>query len=267
MNELQRQHYLSALGVDTYMPRWHLPVAPMSVGCELPALVQEQASEVSEVTYDLLNVSSKLSAPKTKESVESPVQANNVLNDIFELKKAATPKSQPVSAADILAQLNSKPANIDAFSLSIWRHVDGLMIVDARNSKLALPTELLLNNILNSFFLGQLLQVQEEVLRWPMIENSFTKRTENDARVELQTWLSVQQEIRPIKYLWFMGSNAATYFLPEQISFTSSVFQSIPLIDSTINALILPSLNEVLQNPILKKKIFSAIHHYHFAAS
>jgi len=267
MNELQRQHYLSALGVDTYMPRWHLPFAPMSVGCELPALVQEQASEVSEVKYDLLNVSSKLSAPKTKESVESPVQANNVLNDIFELKKAATPKSQPVSAADILAQLNSKPANIDAFSLSIWRPVDGLMIVDARNSKLALPTELLLNNILNSFFLGQLLQVQEEVLRWPMIENSFTKRTENDARVELQTWLSVQQEIRPIKYLWLMGSNAATYFLPEQTSFNSSVFQSISLANSPINALILPSLNEILQNPILKQKLFAALHHYHFAAS
>jgi len=266
MNELQRQHYLSALGVDTYMPRWQLPFAPISVACELPALVKEQVSDVSEVKADLLHVPTHLSVPKTKENADSPVQANNVLNEIFESKKLAAPKIQPIGAADILAQLNVKPVNIEAFSLSIWRPIDGVMIVDSRNSKLALPTELLLTNILSSFFSSQLLQVQEKVLRWPMIENSFTKRTENDARAELQTWLSVQHEIHPIKYLWLMGSNATTYFLPEQTSFRASLFQTTPLVDS-INALILPSLNEVLQNPIFKKKIFSAIHQYHFAAS
>jgi hypothetical protein len=266
MNELQRQHYLSALGIDTYMPRWQLPFAPISVACKLPASVREQVAEVSEVKTNILHVPSNLSTTKTKEKGDSPVQANNVLNDIFESKKAAAPKSQPASAAHIMAQLDSKPVNIDAFSLSVWRPVDELMIVDSRNSKLALPTELLINNLLQSFFSKQSLPMREEVLRWPMIENSFTKRTANDAREELQTWLSVQQEIRPIKYLWLMGSNASTYFLPEQTSFSSLIFKPSKLVASTINALVLPSLNEILQRPILKQKVFAAVRHYHFSA-
>ena len=82
MNELQRQHYLSALGVDTYMPRWHLPFAPISVACELPALVEEQVSGVSEVKTDLLHVPSNLSVPKTKASADSPADRYSALRRV-----------------------------------------------------------------------------------------------------------------------------------------------------------------------------------------
>jgi hypothetical protein len=99
-----------------------------------------------------------------------------------------------------------------------------------------------------------------------MVENSFAKRSANDARIELQTWLSVQHEIRPIQYLWLMGSNAASYLLPEQTTFVDSLFQPTSLVDSMIKALVLPSLNEILQKPILKQKIYAAIRHYHFAS-
>ena len=212
MNELQRQHYLSAMGIDTYMPRWQLPFAPAPFACEVAS---------------------------------------------------STTKSHAVSAADILAQLDAKPASIEAFSLSVWRPLDGLMVIDSRNAKMALPTELLLNNILRSFFSHEPLQSREDVLRWPMIENSFTKRTAQDARMELQTWLSVQHEIRPIKHLWLMGPNAAIYFLSEAEHFNDSIFQSVDLADTLIKALILPSLNEILQNPILKQKLFATVRSYH----
>jgi len=265
MNELQRQHYLSALGVDTYMPRWHLPFAPISVLCELPvAEVETHSLEKLEVKTELFTAPT-YSPPvlKTISSDTSPV--SNLIGDILDTKKSVKSAAAPVSAADILAQLDTKPVTIDPFSLSIWRPLDGVMIIDSRNTKLALPTELLLNNILRSVFSTQAIKPQEEVLRWPMIENSFTKRTISDARTELQTWLSVQHEIRPIRYLWLMGSNAASYLLPESVEYTANIFNKIALLDSAVNALILPSLNELLQKPPSKQQLFSALRDYHSA--
>lgn len=261
MSELQRQHYLSALGIDTYMPRWQLPFAPVSVACEIASSADELNSTPLETNREPLQTE-RVPVSSDNVDVSRPMQTDNVLSSIFESTK--NPRAQVVNAADILAQLNEKPANIESFSLSIWRPVDGLMIVDSRNSKLALPTELLLNNIIRSFFSNQSLTPKEEILRWPMIENSFAKRTANDARLELQTWLSVQHEIRSIRHLWLMGSNAATYLLPEQASFNTLIFHSASLLDSTLNALILPSLNDILQKPTYKQKIFAAIRRYHF---
>jgi hypothetical protein len=262
MNELQRQHYLSALGVDTYMPRWNLPFAPISVVCELPSVIVDTALQENPVAKLDVNVAPVQSAHTTRpeSAVLSPV--NHLMGDILDTKKTPKPALQPISAADILAQLDAKPVAIDAFSLSIWRPIDGVMMIDSRNTKLALPTELLLNNILRSVFSSQAVKSQEEVLRWPMIENSFTKRTASDARIELQTWLSVQHEIRPVKYLWLMGANAATYLLPENTAYSDSLFSVASLMDSSINALILPSLNELLQTPELKQQLFSAIQKY-----
>ena len=263
MNELQRQHYLSALGVDTYMPRWHLPYAPQSFACELPEAQLDSAPIVtleSKIESNAVPIQLHKSI-NIENTLVSPV--NNLIGDILETKKTTTSGSKPISAADILAQLDSKPIGIDGFSLSIWRPSDGVMIIDARNTKLALPTELLLNNVLRVVLSNHSLKVKEEVLRWPMIENSFTKRTANDARIELQTWLSVQHEIKPVSHLWLMGANAASYLLHEDVIFQNSIFQPKKLADSSIQALILPSLNELLQNPSTKQKLFSAIRQYH----
>lgn len=265
MNELQRQHYLSALGIDTYMPRWNLPFAPHSVVCELPvAQIDTQSSTKMEIKVEsAITQAQPVHVIKMPSNEVSPF--NNLIDDILEAKKVAKFAALPTSAADVLAQLNAKPVTIDAFSLSIWRPVEGVMVIDSRNTKLALPTELLLNNILRSIFSNQALKPQEEVLRWPMIENSFAKRTAEDARIELQTWFSVQHEIRPIRYLWLMGSNATTYLFPAEILIADTLFQSVALVDSTIHALNLPSLNELLQRPAAKQKLFLALRQYHSA--
>jgi len=260
MHELQRQNYLSVLGVDTYMPRWHLPFAPISIACELPVVIVDVKLQESPVAKIEVAPIQSVQTIKPVSAEKSPV--NHLIGDILDITRTAKPVPQPISAADILLQLDTKPIAIDAFSLSIWRLVDGVMIVDSRNTKLALPTELLLNNMLRSVFSNQATKPQEEVLRWPMIENSFTKRTVSDARIELQTWLSVQNEIRPVSYLWLMGANAATYLLPENNAYSDSLFSVAGLADSSIKALILPSLNELLQAPALKQQLFSAVQNY-----
>lgn len=264
MNELQRQIYLSALGVETYMPRWHLPCAPASIVCMLPAIIENHTQNNFQQTLVVESVETPYSqSADSTQTINTVVPVNSVINDIFVTEKVVKTDTTSVNATAILASLSVNATLIDGFSLSVWHPVNDLMIIDSRNTKLALPTELLLNNLLRTFFSQQVFTLKEEVLRWPMIENSFAKRTMDDACTELQTWLSVQCEISPIKYLWLMGANAATYFLPQTIERINSLWQSTPHADSLINALILPSLNELLQDPLQKKQLFSAIRRYH----
>lgn len=266
MNELHRQTYLSALGLDSYMPRFQLPFAPPSYVCEMPALVLD--SQVGPSADQVESVIASIQIPASTAPVfpqTSPV--DSLMGNILDTPKISRAISQPITAADILSQLNVKPATIEPFSLNIWRPVEGVMIVDSRNIKLALPTELLLQNVLRALFPNQILRLEDEVLRWPAIENSFAKRSVTDARNELQTWLSVQHEIRPIRYLLLMGENAATYLLPESVVYKEYLFKSASLSESTINALILPSLNEILQKPAAKRQLYAALGVYLSAGS
>ena len=262
MSELQRQHYLSALGVDTYMPRWHLPFAPSSVLCELP-VVEVEIHSLEKLEVKTESVTAQTYGQPLLKAISSDVSpVGTLIAEILVAKKSVKTVAVLVTATEILAQLDSKRIPVDPFSLSIWRPIDDILIVDSRNTKLALPTELLLNNILRSVFSAQSIKPQEEVLRWPMIENSFAKRTLDDARIELQTWLSVQYEIRPIRQLWLLGANAAMYLLPETVTYADVLFKSQSLNDSPMNALVLPSLNELLQKPSYKQQLLSAISRY-----
>lgn len=265
MNELQRQMYLSALGVDTYMPRWHLPFAAVSSECVLPNLTSVHVSE-----KDHFYISPENAAPDISLQVESAqiltavTSINSLIVDFLEANKAEKPKlvrAPEVSPLNLTTASNVSLA-VGAFSLSVWRPNENLMIIDSRNTKLALPTELLLRNMLLHLYPREMIELKGEVLRSPMVESGFGKSTINDVCTELQTWFSVQCEIRPIKYLWLMGSNATTYLLPHECEKDQYLWHSVLLDDSQVNALILPSLNELLRQPFLKKQLYSAIKHY-----
>ena len=96
-----------------------------------------------------------------------------------------------------------------------------------------------------------------------MIENSFAKRTLAEARNELQTWLAVQCEIRPVTRIWLMGESAARHLVDQQDIFAESVFSSQTLAEVQLPGLLLPSLNELLQQPSRKQQLFKALRTYH----
>ncbi|RZA00278.1 MAG: hypothetical protein EOO68_11485 [Moraxellaceae bacterium] len=241
-----------------------MPFAPISLQCDFSKIETDKFSIHETSLVDVEQAKPIINFQNVTESVPSSELStiNNLIDDILQPKKIEK-SSASVTPQSILAQLNATFETVEPFSLSIWRPLDGVIIIDSRNTKLALPTELLLKNIAQHIFPARTLQLQEEVLRWPMIENSFAKRSIEDARNELQTWLSVQHEIRPIKYIWLMGKNSATYLLPPNVVFSESLFNSTELTAAKINALILPSLNEILQKPAVKQKLFSAIRRYH----
>ncbi|MDR7091756.1 hypothetical protein [Cellvibrio fibrivorans] len=248
MNELQRQAYLSALGIENYAPRWLMPSAPVSVACVLPV-------------YDIpvAATPASLEAVTIETRIESKPSAPNVLAamaDLGEQKKAPL----AINAAVILQQLEEKKAPVvQPFSLSVYRPQPGFLIIDSRNTKLALPTEVLLNNLLRVHLKAVQPALGEEVLRWPMIENRFVSRTEDDARNELQTWLAVENELRPIHKLWLMGESAARYWLDASRDLAAICWTAQPIKDMSLQALILPSLNQLLQNPTQKSRLWACL--------
>lgn len=258
MNELQRQNYLSALGIENYMPRWRLPFAPEPIACVIPAIAFEKLEPSSGspavIEQTISSVISSIAPLKAESAIAVDVLAN--------LDVRQKP-SAPINAAAILQQLeDKKPVVVAPFSLSVWRPVPGFLIIDSRNTTLALPTDLLLNNILRTC-LAEKFNLNEEVLRWPMIENRFVSRTEVDARNELQTWLAVENELRPINRLWLFGENSGKYFIAADISATEHRWQKVAINGLTgqmqLTALLLPSLNELLQNPSEKVLLWSAL--------
>lgn len=253
MNELQRQAYLSSLGIESYMPRWHLPSAPISVGCVLPVALVSSAIVIEEVVP-------KDGSDKGQQNSKDVTFSPTLLDSLINTEKLASSNPPTMNAASILQQLEEKKAPaIQPFSLSIWRPTPGFLIIDARNSQLALPTELLLGNILRTYLRATPFSLNEEVMRWPMIENRFVSRTADDARNELQTWLAVENELRPINQLWLMGENSANYFLPKNTVWADFCWQKSGLDNSAIQAIILPSLINLLQQPQQKVKLWACL--------
>lgn len=243
MNELQRQAYLSNMGIENYMPRWQLPFGPAAQQCEFPMLTVDVA--VPDKT-DMAQTISVLDAPPT----------NTLLADM----NISATRPIKISATSILQQLEKKPpVEVQPFALSVWRPAPGFLIIDSRHAALALPTELLLHNILRASLNRPVDSLQEEVLRWPMIENRFVSRTASDARTELQTWLAVEHERRPVNRLWLMGDNAIRYLLSADVEPQACVWQYHQLSESELTGLILPGLNDFLQQPLLKAQLWAAI--------
>ncbi|PUA28918.1 MAG: hypothetical protein B0W54_10965 [Cellvibrio sp. 79] len=259
MNEIQRQNYLHALGIENYMPRWQLPFAPQSIACVMP-VINSEALELSSGTQVIIEqaISSVISSIASSSKIESAVAVDVLANLDIRQKPSA-----PINATAILQQLEEKkPTAVAPFSLSVWRPLPGFLIIDSRNTTLALPTDMLLNNILRACLIEKF-NLSEEVLRWPMIENRFVSRTEADARNELQTWLAVENELRPISRLWLLGENAGKYFISADINAIESRWQKIAISglpgQVQISALFLPSLNELLQNPSDKARLWSTL--------
>ncbi|MAZ86906.1 MAG: hypothetical protein CL693_04635 [Cellvibrionaceae bacterium] len=298
MNEIQRQQYLDAMGIDTYMPRWILPAAASPFSCQ-PVLPESESQASSQLQSNSLPVAaaesalaesqntsaaatpaasaSMASAPATavenpstpdrSSAPQPPSAAQDVLSSV-----AAEPKpsasNKPVSADSILQSLSNEKRPDPRFALSLWRVSDELMVIDSRHSELALPTEPLLLNILSALGFPRQPLPKVEVLRWPMFENSYEPQGQAVARETLQAILEAMLEKQPCKYLLLMGAEACHYLLGDdqlgegfdaKVSIASSLGRSFSLEALSAAAIVVPSLSDILQQPELKRRTWQAI--------
>jgi len=293
MNEIQRQHYLDAIGIDTYMPRWILPRAAPPFSCQ-PVLPQTEAD--LQATTQAAAVNPTISEQEGKAEIAAPAGSAHVATEPFNERPAvaAAPQpeipaktapldvlasiegapetekkpSTPVSAKSILDALGDEKRPDPRFALSLWRVNEDLMVVDSRHSELALPTEPLLRNILSALGFAHQPLPKAEVLRWPMFENNYEPQGQAIARETLQAMLEGMLESQPCKYLLLMGAEACHYILSEahlgegfdpQASLKSHLGQSFVMEGMSVSAIIVPSLNDMLQQPLLKRDTWRAI--------
>lgn len=260
MNEYQRQSYLTSMGIENYMPRWRLALAPTPVACVLPVSdavfvpVEEELSSSPQTDTNIRNM------------VVKPTAVADVLRDLKldQQKKTDTPKPEQKGDTSLVSAPVVK--TIPAFALSIWRPQNDLLVIDSRNAQLALPTELLLQNILRALYGVPSNSGAEDILRWPLIDNTFVSRTVDDARSVLQVWLEVELERRPVKRLLLMGYNAAQYFLESENSYQSSLFHALELTQFSTQAIVAPSLVELLQKPEQKLSLWQVLQSWRSAA-
>jgi len=246
MNEIQRQQYLDAMGIDTYMPRWILPAAASPFSCQpvLPESESQTAAQLQSISSPLAAAESAQVEPhNTSEAVtptasasiapapataaatpntpdqssapQPPSAAQDVLSSVAAAGTESKPSAltKPVSAESILQSLSDEKRPDPRFALSLWRVSDDLMVIDSRHSELALPTEPLLLNILSALGFPRQSLPKVEVLRWPMFENSYEPQGQAVARETLQAMLEAMLEKQPCKHLLLMGAEACHYLL------------------------------------------------------
>lgn len=288
MNEIQRQQYLEAMGVDTYMPRWILPSAAAPLACEpvvpeskehpkqqssaqplaSPKPLQSQpANAAPVVTHD---ASPAAEMPKAEAVASTPTKSAplDVLATMQSPAPTAKKTTTPASAKSILEGLDNPKRPDPRFALSLWRVSDDLMVIDSRHSELALPTEPLLRNIVAALGFDSQPLPKAEVLRWPMFENSYEPQGQDIARETLQAMLEGMLEAKPAKYLLLMGGEACHYLLgteqlgegfDAQASLDKSLGQSFAMDALSVTAIVVPSLSDMLQQPLLKRGAWRAI--------
>jgi len=258
VNEIQRQAYLSAMGIDSYMPRWILPGAPVPAACEFvgPAVqtqlvAQSPAAQVADVAADKPAVAAK---------TQSVVAATDMLNELD--KAPARPAPEVPAQVEATAGSPAADTAVAPFALSVWRVSEALMVIDSRQVQLALPTDRLLGNMLLALGYKLSSLPKAEVVRWPFYENKMAGQaagTETEVREMLHAFLDAHLVLDPVQHLLLMGQDAARYILPVDIDLENLPLEGIELKELATTAVVTPSLAEMLQTPELKADAWRVI--------
>lgn len=250
MHEIRRQQYLDALGIDSYMPRVLLPWAPAPRRISPPEIVVEEAP-----------VRDRAAAPAPEARVESsPTPVAEVLRDMTR----AQPAMEKKPAREALSLVRERPRPVATVHLHLWRPLPGYFILDDCPPGTALPTHRLLANILRALTGQAVNPGNPERVRCPINEQLASHYGEEDVRRELQAWFVEAYARQPAQQVWLLGP-AARWFLPSGAEIRDSQFTRVALTleeagaEGEIQALIAPSLSDMLQDAALKAPLWQAI--------
>lgn len=253
--EQLRQHYLEAMGIESYVPRWPLPGAAPSPLLDLP-LSDEPGDETEEVggksgpmRPDVVALASELrqsSASRPRLDVDLGTEESK-------------PRAVPTEAPAVRRSLR--------FTLNVWQISQHILVLDSRRD-LALPVGRLLHNMVLALGLTSEELVSAEPFRWPLSELGLSsKQGEEEARAALQAFVAARLPRQPLSHILLMGGPAVRFALPpeqlEETSVRALMGTSLPLnIDgASLEAIVLPSLANILQYPEFKATVWAAIKH------
>lgn len=299
MYENSRHEYLSAMGIDSYMPRLVLVNAAESIQCDWPELEALEGvegnttpvnlSEDSGIginlepssntagsgfqggeTHHSATLEEKQQTAKAAQALLADFAADRkpdispVLKDVVESKPALSAEPEPESVADEKPELVAAPAV--RFSLTLWR-CGSHVILDSRNTAKALPTDKLLLSMLIAIGLPLGNLPKPQVLNWPL-ELGDADESAEAARQMLAVFMETLIQ-EPTEH-WVLMGRDAQYLLPVDTFEGSEAPQGFGEVLSpealknehcfpSKSILVLPSLVDMLENSGLKAVAWRAL--------
>ncbi|MBB3169471.1 hypothetical protein [Simiduia aestuariiviva] len=267
MHELARQHYLDAMGIQSYMPRLVLPAAPVPTQCDLRGLVDDDAQSQPVVPT---------TAPTTGPSPDSQAGATVTRAAAQPAPLSEHPEPAATSVDDILASMGAVPAATKAapktsskpygaaaaeapavsFSVSLWQFA-GLIVIADRHAEQALPVNLLLKNILVALGRARDRTDNPEVIKWPLAGLPVAQA--GPALTYFTSLLLARRLPDQETRLLCFGETIAAQLAPQTKQITQGAFD-LPLAEGeAMPAIALPSLEDILRTPSLKATVWRAI--------
>lgn len=268
MNEHRRAQYLDALGIDSFVPRYVLPAALPPKLCELPAgnepssarpQREDQAQQVGKVAgvsgvtdarpQAVVSIANILATSDSSEpSLEPKITSSSVLD------ASASDALAPL-LSDIKASVSTLPSA--RFSLALWR-VGQVQIIDARRPGEALPIHALLTNMLKAQGLLSTALPREEILNWPLVKNG-SDSSWAAARQMVEAFLEGHLQAHPISQFLLFGRDAYLAVLGAEPAFVERLYTRVNLAAFDAEALVMPSLTDILYRPELKRAVWVAM--------
>lgn len=237
MNANQRNDYLEAMQIDTWIPRVNLPYAAQS---NLIA------------TQEVATIPSIADSPPPTHPEEN-------------LSERITPEETPkiIATNHSLIEEKAEPSIIGAsppkFSLQLMKAGSCLLLIELTQGE-ALQIHdkryQLLRNILKAAHLPNSPEWLGDIIHWPLFKQTSIAQGKQEANEFLQSFIKTYQEqLTDTQYLWLIGNNAIEYAaqLDESHYYQALSHQSLGQV------LIIPSLDSLLSNPNQKAKLWQCI--------
>ena len=259
MNELVRMQYLDAMGIDSFVPRMVLPAAQPSVACELPV----SFADVEPAAQFTDPFAGEESSSPAVPSPESAAIVQQLLSPEGESQKPATTESKaPVPVGITLqALLAAKPKKQLRFALTIWQLENGVVFIDSKEPKAALPTSALLGNIVKALYPTENLPKPDSI-HWPLLESAVAPDNAlAEAREMVHAFLASRFDVKTPSLLVVLGQMAKDVVIAsaEDAVAAMSVGENASPAHLPCVAVYLPNLAELLRDPALKHSIWPAV--------
>ena len=248
MDELHRQAYLDAMGVDVYFPRVLLPAAPASILCEMPIplATREQVSGGSQNATASPQIESAGQTVAGSQGRTAAMQA--LLNEMT----GSTPKPSRALPSKVEGTKLPGPPATPRFILSVTR-VGDIIIVDNAAAEGALEFQRLQQNFFSALGLSEGMTASN--FKWPIVESSHLDQSELAAKQTLRAFVQHQVKSTPSKALLLMGDTACTYLLDD----VPVIGEWLETFVADLPVLCAPSLSSSIGDGASKSKIWQAV--------
>lgn len=240
MNPSQRDKYLKAMQIDTWVPRVALPYAALS-----EIMISEETLPINPIAEVVVE--------------ETPLKEITLLEK--NLSETIVEKKEQSTSAPIQREVEQNPTTdeIPNFSLQLMKAGNTLLLIDLPQGK-ALHIDdknyQLLRNILRAAQLPDSPEWLSDIIHWPLFKQASIPQGRHEAKEFLQSFIKTYQEqLTDAHCLWLIGDSAIRY----TAQLDESNYYQIVSDQSLGKLLIVPALATLLNNPDKKAKLWQSI--------